>query len=266
MRLTCPNCGAQYEVPAEVIPPEGRDVQCSNCGDTWFQPHPEMAEPAPAEDDTARQAPPEQPEPAEFEPEPEEDDLPETEVEAPIPPESAAPQRKVDPAISDILREEAEREANLRRSEAETLESQPDLGLDSGNDEPARRAREAQSRMAAMRGEEPPASTSGGEPGSRRELLPDIEEINSTLRNSGEARARDVQPARPEKAPRSRGGFLRGFALVLILAALLYLLYANAPQIAQSVPQADPMLSAYVALVDQGRLWIDSTLGPLLGQ
>ena len=41
MRLTCPNCGAQYEVPAEVIPESGRDVQCSNCGDTWFQTHPD---------------------------------------------------------------------------------------------------------------------------------------------------------------------------------------------------------------------------------
>ena len=38
MRLTCPNCGAQYEVPDEVIPEEGRDVQCSNCEKTWFQP------------------------------------------------------------------------------------------------------------------------------------------------------------------------------------------------------------------------------------
>ena len=41
MRLICPNCGAQYEVPDEVIPEDGRDVQCSNCGDTWFQSHPD---------------------------------------------------------------------------------------------------------------------------------------------------------------------------------------------------------------------------------
>ena len=40
MRLVCPNCGAQYEVPDDVIPETGRDVQCSNCGDTWFQKHP----------------------------------------------------------------------------------------------------------------------------------------------------------------------------------------------------------------------------------
>jgi predicted Zn finger-like uncharacterized protein len=37
MRITCPNCGAQYEVDARVIPDMGRDVQCSNCGHTWFQ-------------------------------------------------------------------------------------------------------------------------------------------------------------------------------------------------------------------------------------
>ncbi|MDG1102854.1 MAG: zinc-ribbon domain-containing protein, partial [Ascidiaceihabitans sp.] len=40
MRLICPNCDAQYEVPTEVVPTEGRDVQCSNCGQTWFQHHP----------------------------------------------------------------------------------------------------------------------------------------------------------------------------------------------------------------------------------
>ena len=37
MRLICPNCGAQYEVPDDVIPEAGRDVLCSNCGSTWFE-------------------------------------------------------------------------------------------------------------------------------------------------------------------------------------------------------------------------------------
>ena len=41
MRLICPNCSARYEVPADVIPAEGRDVQCSNCQETWFQTHPD---------------------------------------------------------------------------------------------------------------------------------------------------------------------------------------------------------------------------------
>jgi len=37
MRLICPKCNAQYEVDAAVIPEDGRDVQCSNCGHTWYQ-------------------------------------------------------------------------------------------------------------------------------------------------------------------------------------------------------------------------------------
>lgn len=37
MRLTCPNCTAQYQVPADAIPENGRDVQCSACDHTWFQ-------------------------------------------------------------------------------------------------------------------------------------------------------------------------------------------------------------------------------------
>jgi len=37
MRLVCPNCAAQYDVDDRVIPEGGRDVQCSNCGHSWFQ-------------------------------------------------------------------------------------------------------------------------------------------------------------------------------------------------------------------------------------
>ncbi|MEO0358252.1 MAG: zinc-ribbon domain-containing protein, partial [Pseudomonadota bacterium] len=36
VRLTCPNCEAQYEVPDDAVPAAGREVQCSNCGHTWF--------------------------------------------------------------------------------------------------------------------------------------------------------------------------------------------------------------------------------------
>ncbi|MGB1034571.1 MAG: zinc-ribbon domain-containing protein, partial [Primorskyibacter sp.] len=37
MRLTCPNCRAQYDVPDTAIPEDGRDVECSNCAHSWFQ-------------------------------------------------------------------------------------------------------------------------------------------------------------------------------------------------------------------------------------
>lgn len=261
MRLTCPNCGAQYEVPDEVIPPEGRDVQCSNCGDTWYQAHPshpEMAkltaEPEPDDDDDRD---------AVSDHDPAVDDDADHGSERPV----TAP-RKVEPEVSDILREEARREAQLRASEADALESQPDLGLDSHtDDEAARRAREARDRMARMRGQQPAPATPPTDPGSRRGLLPDIEEINSTLRSSGDASPRnELGPVREQvaSAPPRKSGFMRGFAVVVIIAVVLGLIYANAQRIAETVPQADPMLSAYVALVDQARVWLDAQASGLL--
>ncbi|MEZ5885189.1 MAG: zinc-ribbon domain-containing protein [Paracoccaceae bacterium] len=63
MRLTCPNCKAQYEVDDSVIPDGGRDVQCSNCGHSWFQAgKAALAAEEPSEDVL--------PEPAEWEGEP----------------------------------------------------------------------------------------------------------------------------------------------------------------------------------------------------
>lgn len=57
---------------------------------------------------------------------------------------------------------------------------------------------------------------------------------------------------------------MRGFVLMLALAAVLALVYAYAPQIAQSLPQADPYLSSYVAAMDDARLWLDRQLQALL--
>ena len=36
MLIKCPNSNANYEVPNDIIPATGRDVQCSNCSKTWF--------------------------------------------------------------------------------------------------------------------------------------------------------------------------------------------------------------------------------------
>ena len=36
MRLTCPNCGAEYEVPEGMVPAAGRHVQCTSCHTRWF--------------------------------------------------------------------------------------------------------------------------------------------------------------------------------------------------------------------------------------
>lgn len=265
MRLTCPNCEAQYEVPDEVIPESGRDVQCSNCGDTWFQPHPDHAPAEPEEDqeDQTWQAPSE-PEP-EPEPEPEVSELedePEPEPERPV-------RKELDSAVSEVLREEADRERAAREREAERggLETQPDLGLDTRDDETEKRNREARARMARLRGE--PEDTFEEEPdldpGTRRNLLPDIDEINSSLDSDTSNTAQVDLPDSDMDRDTRPGGFRRGFRTMVLLAMIGLLLYVFAPMLAESVPALKGPLSAYVELVNQLRGWLDNTLRGLLG-
>ena len=355
MRLTCPNCGAQYEVPDAVIPDEGRDVQCSNCGNTWFQghpAHPDAAAPAPApaepdlpnpvaaehaaeqagvaapvtaQDKAPQDQPPEDEKPEVTAPEPdraepEDDAIPDagddfagadgfadTDTAADAAGDAGtgtgdlasgtdenrddggdtddlgdggdngddsiaddeARRRQLDPAISQILRKEAEYEAHQRAAETTgNLESQPDLGLDDlPDDESARRsreAREARERMARIRGEgasDTTETTTGPDADIRGNLLPDIDEINSSLRSSGDASGPQNALSSVLNEPQARrSGFTRGFGLVVIVTVILVLLYVNAQKISQSVPQAEPALNAYISLVDRGRVWLDTTV------
>ncbi|MEH6739557.1 MAG: zinc-ribbon domain-containing protein [Sulfitobacter sp.] len=266
MRLICPNCDAQYEVPDDVMPTAGRDVQCSNCGQTWFQHHPDHTpnDDIGASDDHA----------------PDEETAP-----PPPPPPPAEPERKqLDPAVADILRQEAEAEQAARRTaQSGGLESQPDLGMDledtSPEDDTDRRAREARERMARLRGNDSTeiqaaggsgavTDTTSAALGSRRDLLPDIDEINSTLR-SGSARsgsgAADVEPE--IEAPtrqRKRRGFRTGFLTVLLIFIVLAAVYVLAPRLADAVPALKSPLQSYGSIVDQGRGWLDIKLQSML--
>lgn len=266
MRLICPNCDAQYEVPDDVMPAAGRDVQCSNCGQTWFQHHPDNE---PQEDTDLLDGPTEDEEVAPPPP--------------PPPPPAAAPERKqLDPAVADILRQEAEAEQAARRDmSAGGLESQPDLGMDLEpvENEADRRAREARERMARLRGNEAPKlQAAGGSPeqaapvaaalGSRRDLLPDIEEINSSLRSSNGRTGAGAADLEPEiEAPtyqRQRRGFRTGFLTVLLIFIVLAVIYIFAPRLSAAVPALEAPLRGYVEAIDKGRTWLDSRLQALL--
>ncbi|ETD83882.1 zinc-ribbon domain-containing protein [Rhodobacter capsulatus] len=94
----------------------------------------------------------------------------------------------------------------------------------------------------------------------RRQRLPDIDEINSSLRASAD-RADDIAAQGPlQGRQESRAGFRLGFSMVLLLAALAVLLYAYAPQLAGRVPALTPLLDSYVAAVDAARIWLDAQL------
>ncbi|SFK83778.1 zinc-ribbon domain-containing protein [Shimia haliotis] len=338
MRLICPNCGAQYEVPDDVIPAEGRDVQCSNCGDTWFQAHPDAvqakepvaepiqttAEPEPVEEEDALQDTFEEVEPPEvqfdtpedgepdfggedwdldddLEDDPEEGDDedhwqdavaatddPVTDEPSPAQDEQdfakrtddehreeeddtppPTPQRRsLAPAVADVLREEAEHEARVRAEEQETLETQAELGLAAPASDASKRAHEARDRMRKLRGL--PEADDAPEPAqqteirdSRRDLLPDIEETNSTLRHTGDT-ARQVDADTPQTSDASRGrGFRLGFVLVILAAAAAVYVYSSHDQLAASYPQYAPQIDGFVDGANNARVWLDTKVTSL---
>ncbi|SHI97302.1 MJ0042 family finger-like domain-containing protein [Shimia gijangensis] len=399
MRLSCPNCGAQYEVPLEVIPTSGRDVQCSNCGHTWFQIHPdediELAEEISgsvpdlgwspegteqeeivardAAEDPANKVQGDEVQPPEMsfeddsalqeEDAPQEDDFENTEDEdefgdAPSEPEpqdrdeghdsdddsdddvseetdedgepdwedvaadnaaewsfaddteesddSAEPEfsqsledssaepfdheaepeteqdtdhdtvdedtadgerpapRAIDPAIADVLRQEAEFETQAREADVkESLEMQQELGLDDRLDDGDQRAAEARNRMLRIRGltDSEPKSVPELDPAahqSRRELLPDIEEINSTLRSTDDRNASvGTAGVVPTKA-RRRNGFRLGILVMLVVAALMLLAYSYNREIAKAYPATEPALTVFMEKTNGARVWLDT--------
>ncbi|PZX09994.1 zinc-ribbon domain-containing protein [Celeribacter halophilus] len=323
MRLICPNCGAQYEVDSRVIPDTGRDVQCSNCGHTWFQQpahlDKELAEELgyeiPDEDASLTETPPEtavvqpaaeefhvdvpttaqEPEPAiepELDPEPEivpePVDIPEPALEAeqdaisisasepeyeiedsedlPPPAQDTAPQSSValKDSVRDILRAEVEFDHAMRQTEGETIETQPDLGLEEPAQDSAKKS--LRERMARLRGLDPadPGLVAGGvaaATGKRRDLLPDIEEINSTLSAASERDDDGTVPdedTRRERAERS--GFRTVFLTLVLIAVFLVALYILSPLIAAKVPALAGVMETYVHMANGFRGWLDQTL------
>lgn len=251
MRLTCPNCKAQYEVEESVVPPEGRDVQCSSCGTTWFQYPASVALDMRAhdldDDDDGDAAPTSRVRPA----------------------EGTAP--RIDRTVLDVLRQEAEREIGERRRSRPDMGTQAEMGL-AARPRP-RSGREGGTAPGATRGG---AGTTGGAPQgpsrggpqgpSRGGLLPDIDELSTTLAPRQSARSQstpDSQPVPDESADEAapRRDFLRGLITIMTIAAVLTGLYLAAPWLAEQVPALSGALAGYVALVDSLR----SSLSGLLG-
>ncbi len=111
MRLTCPNCAARYEIAEDALPDTGRDVQCSDCGHTWFARRPGSFAPLPP---TTRPRPAPKMDPK------------------PYPADDRAPQTpKLSAESKAVLQAEVSREMAARQAHADAeLERQEDLGLD----------------------------------------------------------------------------------------------------------------------------------------
>lgn len=156
----------------------------------------------------------------------------------------------VDDSVLAILREEAEREALARRAEvAKPLETQTDLGIESAI--PAtRKPVAAGAAVAEVETDDKLAN--------RRTRLPDVEEINSTLRPA-EAAGDGLADGLPVAAE-GRSSFRSGFLMVLTVAILGSAIYGAADAIAAAVPALAGPLKAYVGFVDSLRLQLDGLM------
>jgi predicted Zn finger-like uncharacterized protein len=263
--------------PSDLTPQDDDAVQDDRAGDEWegFPADPGLTDtPDPGQD-----LRPDPEAPLARLPEVAEDDYEEDPAND-LPP----PRRGLDTSIADLLREEAEREARARAAErGPALETQPELGLESAparqttpattlrqRPEPARPEPQPEkpqtAQTLARSAAEADRSNAAAMAESRRGLLPDIEEINSSLRHSSDrrpARAQDHAPPRTAIDPRdvtieNRRGFSLGFTLTLLIAVVLLALYIFAPALAEAVPALTPAVDGYVAAVDQVRLMLDT--------
>lgn len=277
MRLVCPNCDAEYEVDASAIPDTGRDVQCSNCGHAWFQLSPRMEEER-ATEEALFDPPPvlDTPAPAPTEPMAVADTDYDGDDDATDTPAPAPKPRAVDESVLAVLREEAERESTARRSEAPPpIETQTELGLTAAvaatvaaaslpaDPAPQPEHDPVSQRVAKMKGIAPAPA----KPQHRREMLPEIDEINTTLRASSERRSGEagaVADSLPGQSGKS--AFRSGFMLMVVVAVLIVALYVMAPSLSQQIAGLEGPLTGYVAAVDAARHWLDGVLQGAIGQ
>lgn len=279
MRITCPNCLAQYEVDTKLLPADGREVQCSACNHIWFQPagpaKPRPPRPRNTEDNAplssgirmTSKEPPALAEPAAPR------NLPVISPTAPdnkdgsaqpTPPTRAQPAaRKLDPAVADVLRQEAEFEAAQRQREASGgLDIQPELGLMGGpwptqaKATPPDPMRDTAPKIVSREGV---SAADGAHPAQN---FPDIDDISASLEPLSETRKHPdgAEFSLPETASQRQRSFLRGLAIPLLTAALLVGLYLAAPLLAQLAPIVEPALGAYTGMVDNLRVALVSMI------
>lgn len=234
MRLTCPTCGAEYEVADAMVPAAGRHVQCTACHTRWFERGAVAPEPV-SEDDIMRRlearshlrAVPSSPR------------VPDPEPVAPVAEPAAEPE-----AVAEAPRPEA------TTAEATTAEAP----------EPA-------ASIPAPVREEPAAPLPP--PPARPRAVP-AKPAARPMRDGMALRpaprldlGAEAQPMPAPHAPPSRFG--RGVLAALVLAGLALSAYLWRAELAASVPAAAPMLDAYGRTVDDLRLELDRQIEHIRG-
>ena len=228
MRLVCPTCDAEYEIARTAIPRSGREVECSNCGHSWFQAFADLTIDEALADDSEDASDPRIP------------DVSHPDVSRPV-----------DDAVLQVLRQEAEREVKARLAETgrRGLEAQTETALPTIHSD--------LDTLHAGRGDQDLA-VQDPSARSRRDLLPAIDEVTAALQDGplpkvpASGRPLSEVPVPPKAQPTA---LARIFLLLVLAAVILLALYVFAPLIAQNLPALAQTSADYVAAVDHVLLW-----------
>jgi len=230
MRLTCPNCGAEYDIPDGMLPADGRHVQCSACHTRWY-----VRGTAPAA--TSEEA-----------------ILTRLEHWRPRPVAVPAPGPRADrgPAVAAAPAPRPHAAEPLRVVPTPVAEPEAAPEVAAGPDPVA-----ASAAPLAPPRREPPTKPADHPTVARPSPVPDL-----PARPSPRLDLEIAAPGRaPQPPPESR--FLRGFLLVPVVALLALGAYRFGPEIAARVPAAEPALDAYAGTLDGWREEIERRIAGL---
>ncbi len=305
MRLTCPNCGAEYEVPDGLVPEDGRHVQCTSCQTRWYvyggtraipsqdqiihrleQWRPSAAPPpGSGPRPVAANAPP----PAETAPDAGDADDAET--------RAAAREADAPPAPGDA--EEPER--GMTGAQGEPPAAQPadaaasgEAGQAPGPTAPAKpaeppaapedtdisaiialkRARDRQRRASPDMAVAARAPLSGDAPPPRPTAPPDTTEAPLVATAARVRQSPRMELPSTETMPRAiwadspeelQARYRAGLFLALLLYALALAAYLWSDDLARMAPGIGAALEAYAAGIDRVRVWIGAAIAGAFG-
>ena len=234
MEISCPNCGARYQVPEAALGANGRDVTCSACGHVWRAFAPQAApQPAAAPQQPAPMAPP----PQQPEPEPEAEagradrGRQMAEIRQMLDEVQTAERRRAPEEAPHAARRWSDSVAPIRPPQQDRRDA---VG---GDDDEA----DAFLRERLGGGQAPRGREQGGRDGdeSRRRMM---------------TRHERRQRKREEVEKRGSGSGYTAFTFVVLVSGLLIGLYALGPSIAENSPETAPAIQNYMAAVDQVRV------------
>lgn len=235
IRLICPGCAAEYRLPDTAIPPEGREVECSACGNVWH---------ATAQSTRLAPAPGDEP----------------PRLSRPLP-----------DAVLDILKDEVEHERRARAAEAEAeapplpaAPAAPPRAAAADPEWPATTITTAITphvdpgpiRHSPPRPKTAPvhSQTAPAQPVQAPPARP-LPQAEGPLPDKSPAGSEQPAPV-AALAPRpTRGGYAAGFGLAAMLAAACVALYLLAPRLSDQGAFGEGLMQLR-GQMDEARLWL----------